>query len=181
MSPDIVCVGKGLDGRRARALCDARAVDRVYDAFLGEPGRIRPLLSRLTRTPAIRSRARRRWRRSTLFDEEGTLERARASRARVARAPGSLRAHPLVRDVRQAGTMIGIELRGEAIDPRRADAGVAIATALRRGALHAADRRRDPVRSAALLDRCRGRRVLRRARREPASRWRHTEPSSVIE
>ncbi len=53
-----------------------------------------------------------------LFDEEGTLARATGIARRAAARLEELRAHPLVRDARQAGAMIGVELCGEAIDPQ---------------------------------------------------------------
>jgi adenosylmethionine-8-amino-7-oxononanoate aminotransferase len=113
---DIICVGKGITGG-ALALSATLASARVYDAFLGAHGEMKHFFhghsyagNPIACAAALAS--------LDLFEEEATLEAA-ARIASVARARlDSLQRHPLVRSVRQAGTMIGIELRSDAIDAR---------------------------------------------------------------
>jgi adenosylmethionine-8-amino-7-oxononanoate aminotransferase len=116
--PDLLCLGKGITGG-ALALSATLASARVYDAFLGANDEFKQFFhghsyagNPIACAAALASLA--------LFDEEDTLKNA----ARIAeKARGwlaSLQAHRLVRDVRQAGTMIGVELRAEAIDAREA-------------------------------------------------------------
>jgi adenosylmethionine-8-amino-7-oxononanoate aminotransferase len=105
---DIVCVGKGLSGG-ALALSATLVRRHVFDAFLGERESLVHFFhghsyagNPIACAAALASLA--------LFGEEKTLERARAIAKRVAANGEALRTHPLVRDVRQAGTMAGIEL-----------------------------------------------------------------------
>jgi adenosylmethionine-8-amino-7-oxononanoate transaminase len=109
ISPDIVCVGKGLTGG-ALALSATLVGQSVYDVFLGEPETFVHFFhghsyagNPIACAAALASLA--------LFEEEGTLERAAGIAERARANLENLRANPLVRDVRQAGTMIGIELR----------------------------------------------------------------------
>jgi len=109
ISPDIVCVGKGLTGG-ALALSATLVGQSVYDVFLGEPETFVHFFhghsyagNPIACAAALASLA--------LFEEEGTLERAAGIAERARANLENLRATPLVRDVRQAGTMIGIELR----------------------------------------------------------------------
>ncbi|MFZ0575276.1 MAG: aminotransferase class III-fold pyridoxal phosphate-dependent enzyme [Candidatus Cybelea sp.] len=109
VSPDIVCVGKGLTGG-ALALSATLVGQSLYDVFLGAPDAFVHFLhghsyagNPIACAAALASLA--------LFEEEGTLERGRGIARRSRAHLESLRAHPLVRDVRQAGTMVGIELR----------------------------------------------------------------------
>ena len=109
ISPDIVCVGKGLTGG-ALALSATLVGQSVYDVFLGEPETFVHFFhghsyagNPIACAAALASLA--------LFEEEGTLQRAAGIAERARANLENLRANPLVRDVRQAGTMIGIELR----------------------------------------------------------------------
>jgi len=109
VSPDIICVGKGLTGG-AMALSATLVGQSVYDVFLGEPDAFVHFFhghsyagNPIACAAALASLA--------LFEEEGTLERAQGIAARARAHVENLRTNPLVRDVRQAGTMIGIELR----------------------------------------------------------------------
>ncbi len=109
VSPDIICVGKGLTGG-AMALSATLAGQSLYDVFLGAPDELVHFFhghsyagNPIACAAALASLA--------LFEEEGTLERAQGIAARARANLENLRANPLVRDVRQAGTMIGIELR----------------------------------------------------------------------
>jgi adenosylmethionine-8-amino-7-oxononanoate aminotransferase len=117
-APDLICVGKGITGG-ALALSATLASARVYEAFLGEHGEMKHFFhghsyagNPIACAAALASLA--------LFEEEATLDRAACIAERARLRLDALAAHPLVREVRQAGTMIGIELRGEAIDPHGA-------------------------------------------------------------
>jgi adenosylmethionine-8-amino-7-oxononanoate aminotransferase len=108
LRPDIVCVGKGLSGGTL-ALSATLVRSKIYEAFLGDPGDFVHFFhghsyagNPIACAAALAS--------LDLFEEEQTLARA-ASIARFAEARlEGLRAHPRVRDVRQAGTMAGVEL-----------------------------------------------------------------------
>jgi adenosylmethionine-8-amino-7-oxononanoate aminotransferase len=118
LEPDLLTLGKGLTGGTL-ALSATLASARVYDAFLGASGDFKHFFhghsyagNPIACAAALASLA--------LFEEEATLHNtaliARTARERLA----SLTAHRLVREVRQAGAMIGIELRAEEIDARDA-------------------------------------------------------------
>jgi adenosylmethionine-8-amino-7-oxononanoate aminotransferase len=116
LRPDILCLGKSITGG-ALALSCALVRRRVYDAFLGEYGAFVHFFhghsyagNPIACAAALAS--------LDLFDEEQTLARAAGITRRAAPRLEELRAHPLVRDARQAGAMVGVELRGEAIDPQ---------------------------------------------------------------
>lgn len=118
MVPDILCVGKGMTGG-ALALSATLVRRPIYDAFLGEPGANVHFFhghsyagNPIACAAALAS--------LQLFDEERTLARAVGIADRAAARAAGLHSHPLVRDLRQAGTMIGVELRAQAMDPRRA-------------------------------------------------------------
>lgn len=111
LRPDIVCVGKGLSGGTL-ALSATLVRREIYEAFLGEPGDGAHFFhghsyagNPIACAAALAS--------LELFEGEQTLARA----AGIARAAGSrlemLRSHAGVREVRQAGTMVGIELSSE--------------------------------------------------------------------
>jgi adenosylmethionine-8-amino-7-oxononanoate aminotransferase len=116
LEPDVVCVGKGLTGGTL-ALSATLVTERVYDAFLGTHAQMRQFFhghsfagNPIACAAALAS--------LDLFQSEGTLERARVLAAELAVRLDALRVHPLVREVRQAGLMIGIELRAEQIESR---------------------------------------------------------------
>ncbi|MBV8222694.1 MAG: aminotransferase class III-fold pyridoxal phosphate-dependent enzyme, partial [Candidatus Eremiobacteraeota bacterium] len=118
LHPDILCVGKSLTGG-ALALSCALVRQRVYDAFLGDYGALVHFFhghsfagNPIACAAALAS--------LDLFDEESTLARAAGIARRCAKRLEGLRAHPLVRDARHAGAMIGIELRAEAIEAEAA-------------------------------------------------------------
>jgi len=115
---DLICLGKGITGG-ALALSATLANARVYDAFLGAPAEMKHFLhghsyagNPIACAAALAS--------LDLFDEERTLENVAGIAARARRQLDALSGHRLVRDVRQVGTMIGIELDGKAIDARDA-------------------------------------------------------------
>jgi adenosylmethionine-8-amino-7-oxononanoate aminotransferase len=111
LHPDIVCVGKALSGGTL-ALSATLVRRKIYDAFVGEPAEHVHFFhghsyagNPIACAAALAS--------LEIFEEEQTLARA----AGIARAAASrleaLRSHAAVREVRQAGTMIGIELASE--------------------------------------------------------------------
>jgi adenosylmethionine---8-amino-7-oxononanoate aminotransferase len=116
--PDLLTLGKGITGGTL-ALSATLANSRVYDAFLGATAQFKQFFhghsyagNPIACAAALASLA--------LFDEEGTLENAGRIAEKARRRLASLQTHRLVREVRQTGTMIGVELRAEAIDARDA-------------------------------------------------------------
>jgi adenosylmethionine-8-amino-7-oxononanoate aminotransferase len=108
VQPDLLCLGKGITGG-ALALSATLVRQKIYTAFLGEPEELVHFFhghsyagNPIACAAALAS--------LDLFDEEGTLERAGAIARCAATRLEKLRAHHAVRAVRQAGTMIGIEL-----------------------------------------------------------------------
>lgn len=106
MVPDIVCVGKGITGGTL-ALSATLATSRVYDAFLGEVSDAKQFFhghsyagNPIACAAALAS--------LDLFESESTLENVAAIEA--ASAERLQRVEGRVRDVRQAGAMIGVEL-----------------------------------------------------------------------
>ncbi len=108
LAPDLLCVGKGLTGG-ALALSATLATQRIYDAFLG-PFEDRKQFfhghsyagNPIACAAALAS--------LRLFEAEHTLENARVIGDRIAVQLEVLRAHRLVRSVRAAGAMAGIEV-----------------------------------------------------------------------
>jgi adenosylmethionine---8-amino-7-oxononanoate aminotransferase len=118
LQPDIVCVGKGITGGTL-ALSATLVRERVFAAFLGEPGELVHFFhghsyagNPIACAAALASLA--------VFEEEATLARVAGITRRARLRLDALRSHPLVRDVRQAGAMTGIELAGDRIDARDA-------------------------------------------------------------
>jgi adenosylmethionine---8-amino-7-oxononanoate aminotransferase len=108
LAPDLLCVGKGLSGG-ILALSAVLARERIYDAFLGAAQERKQFFhghsfagNPIACAAALAS--------LDLFETESTLQRARGIEAAIARNAAQLRAHPAVREIRQAGTMTGIEL-----------------------------------------------------------------------
>jgi adenosylmethionine-8-amino-7-oxononanoate aminotransferase len=115
---DLLTLGKGITGG-ALALSATLASARVYDAFLGAHDEFKHFFhghsyagNPIACAAALASLA--------LFDEEDTLDNAARIAEKARGRLASLQVHRLVREVRQAGTMIGVELRAEAIDAREA-------------------------------------------------------------
>jgi adenosylmethionine-8-amino-7-oxononanoate aminotransferase len=118
LMPDIVCVGKGVTGGTL-ALSATLVRERVFEAFLGEPAELVHFFhghsyagNPIACAAALASLA--------LFAEEATLDRVAGIAARSRVRLQSLFSHALVRDIRQAGAMIGIELEAGQIDPNGA-------------------------------------------------------------
>jgi adenosylmethionine-8-amino-7-oxononanoate aminotransferase len=114
LTPDLLCLGKGITGG-ALALSATLVRAPVYDAFLGEPGELVQFFhghsyagNPIACAAALAS--------LELFGEERTLEHAAAIARRAGTRLATLQTHPRVREVRQAATMIGVELH---VDGRR--------------------------------------------------------------
>ncbi|HVT76035.1 MAG TPA: adenosylmethionine--8-amino-7-oxononanoate transaminase [Acidimicrobiales bacterium] len=108
ITPDIMCVGKGLTGGYL-PMAATVASGAVFDAFLG------PDLSEFTlyhghsfSGNALCAAVARRH--LQLFAEWDVLANVRARAAQLATRLEAVRAHPRVRDVRQQGLMVGVEL-----------------------------------------------------------------------
>jgi adenosylmethionine-8-amino-7-oxononanoate aminotransferase len=114
LRPDAVCVGKGLTGG-ALALSATLVRERVYEAFLGEyAGGVHFFHGHSYAGNPIACAAALASLR--LFEEEATLRRAHSIAAAIERRTAALNVHPLVHEIRRAGTMTGIELRTGARD-----------------------------------------------------------------
>ena len=110
LRPDIVCVGKGLSGG-ALPLSATVVKARVFDAFRGEKffhGHSyagNPIAC----AAAIAS--------LKLFESDRTLEHVGELCGSLDELLEPLRVHPLAREVRRAGLMVGIELSGDSAWP----------------------------------------------------------------
>jgi adenosylmethionine---8-amino-7-oxononanoate aminotransferase len=111
LRPDLICLGKGITGG-TMALSAVLARDHIYRAFLGEPNERKQFFhghsyagNPIACAAALAS--------LELFAKEGTFERAGGIERTARERAALLREHPAVREIRQAGTMIGIELRDE--------------------------------------------------------------------
>jgi len=108
VSPDIMCVAKGLTGGYL-PLAATLATDDIYSAFLGAPHQGRTFFHGHTFTgnplgcaAALAS--------LKLFRENHVLDNARQLEAILRDKLAPLRDHPHVAEVRQRGVMVGIEL-----------------------------------------------------------------------
>lgn len=108
ISPDIVCIGKGMTGG-ALALSATIANDRVFDAFGGRYAGMNHFFHghSYAGNPIACAAAIANMR---VFEEERTLERMALVCDAVAPALAELARESFVREVRGAGLMIGIEL-----------------------------------------------------------------------
>jgi adenosylmethionine-8-amino-7-oxononanoate transaminase len=108
VSPDLMCVAKGLTGGYL-PLAATLAAERIYQAFLGEYGEFKTFFhghsytgNPLACAAAIAS--------LELFEREGVLEALPGKIDRVRELLAPIAALPQVREVRQRGLMVGIEL-----------------------------------------------------------------------
>lgn len=113
LTPDLVCIGKGLTGG-ALALSATLASHRVYESFSGSQTEMKHFFhghsyagNPIACAAAIAN--------LELFEREGTLERAALAVDAIRPHLGMLARHELVREVRGAGLMLGIELASERI------------------------------------------------------------------
>jgi len=108
VSPDILCLAKGLTGGYL-PLAATLTTDEIYEAFLGEAHEGRTFFHGHTYTgnplgcaAALASLA--------LFDRNDVLANVNRNAERLSRRLAELRDHPHVGEVRQKGIMVGIEL-----------------------------------------------------------------------
>ena len=108
LRPDIICVGKGITGGTL-ALSATVVTDRVYDAFRGAHGDMKHFFhghsyagNPIACAAALAS--------LELFERETSLARVTDLSAVIQPDLARLRALPAVRETREAGLMIGIEL-----------------------------------------------------------------------
>jgi adenosylmethionine---8-amino-7-oxononanoate aminotransferase len=111
LRPDLLCLGKGITGG-VLALSAVLANERIYQAFLGAPEDRRQFFhghsfagNPIACAAAIAS--------FEIFGSEATFENAGRVEEAAQTRLGVLREHPAIAQTRQAGTMIGIELRDE--------------------------------------------------------------------
>jgi adenosylmethionine-8-amino-7-oxononanoate aminotransferase len=119
VSPDIMILSKGLTGGYL-PLAATLVTDPIYDAFLGDPWAGRTFYHGHTYTgnplgcaAALAS--------LRAIDEGNVLDNVRKIEAILKKELSSLRSHPCVKEVRQCGAMVGIELhdRGEPFRPEQ--------------------------------------------------------------
>jgi adenosylmethionine-8-amino-7-oxononanoate aminotransferase len=108
LRPDLICLGKGISGG-VLALSAVLAREHVYQAFLGAPDEQKQFFhghsyagNPIACAAALAS--------LELFAREGTFERAGSIERIAADRAAILCEHPAIREIRQAGTMLGIEL-----------------------------------------------------------------------
>lgn len=110
VSPDLMAVAKGLSGGYL-PLAATLTSEEVFSAFLGKPGEFRTFFHGHTFTgnplacaAGIAS--------LDVFEKERTLERVQASIAQLRLLLShAFSGHPNVREVRQRGLMVGVELQ----------------------------------------------------------------------
>ena len=114
--PDLLCVAKGLTGGYL-PLAATLATEEIYEGFLGEFQEFRTFFHGHTYTgnPLACAAAL-----ATLevFDKERTLERLQPKIALLERMLADVADLPTVREVRQRGFMVGIELTGFPLEAR---------------------------------------------------------------
>lgn len=108
LRPDLMCVAKGLTGGYL-PLSATLATEQIYRAFLGEPDEYRTFYHghSYTANPLGCAVARANLR---VFREERVMERVQPLIAWLQARLAGLREHPHVREIRQLGLMVGIEL-----------------------------------------------------------------------
>lgn len=108
VSPDLLCLSKGLTGGFL-PLSVCMAGEEIYDAFYDDYGKLTAFLHShsYTGNPLACAAAN-----ATLgiFAREPVLERNRELAARMARATAPLQDHPQVAEVRQTGMILAIEM-----------------------------------------------------------------------
>jgi adenosylmethionine-8-amino-7-oxononanoate aminotransferase len=137
VSPDLLCVAKGLTGGYL-PLAATLATDEIFEAFLGEHAEQKHVFHGHTYTGNALACAAALA--SLRLFEGGLLEALPAKAERLARGLAPLREHPHVLEVRQRGLMVGVELAddpaaGRPYDPRRRVGHRVILEARARGVL----------------------------------------------
>jgi adenosylmethionine---8-amino-7-oxononanoate aminotransferase len=116
VSPDFLCLGKGLTGGYL-PLAATLTTERVYEGFLGEHEDFRTFFHGHTYTGnplacAAGIAA------LDVFEQEGTLHRLRPKVRLLERLLETIAGRPVVAEVRQRGFMVGIELAGFPVERR---------------------------------------------------------------
>jgi len=116
VSPDLLCIAKGMTGGYL-PLAATLATEAIYEGFLGEFHEFRTFFHGHTYTgnPLACAAAL-----ATLdvFEQERTLERLQPKIALLDALLGDVEALPAVREVRQRGFMVGIELNEFPLEAR---------------------------------------------------------------
>jgi adenosylmethionine-8-amino-7-oxononanoate aminotransferase len=115
ISPDLMCVGKGISGGYL-PLAATFATQRIFDAFLGDPSEGRTFYHGHTYTgnplacaAALAS--------LDLFEQNDLVRQVQSKAAKLSEMLREVLQLPRVKEVRQKGFMVGIELAG--FDPKR--------------------------------------------------------------
>jgi adenosylmethionine---8-amino-7-oxononanoate aminotransferase len=131
VAPDLMCLAKGITGGYL-PLAATLATERIYEGFLGEHAEFRTFFHGHTYTgnPLACAAAL-----ATLdvFREERTMERLQPKIQQLGEQLEPVAAHPMVREIRRRGFMVGIELEEHPL-PVRIGHRVAL-EARRRGAI----------------------------------------------
>jgi adenosylmethionine-8-amino-7-oxononanoate aminotransferase len=117
VAPDLMCVAKGLTGGYL-PLAATLATERIYEGFLGRHEQLRTFFHGHTYTgnPLACAAALASLR---VFEQERTLERLQPKIALLREALAEeVERLPSVREVRQRGFMVGIELQGFPLEAR---------------------------------------------------------------
>ena len=134
VSPDLMCVGKGITGGYL-PLAATFATQRIFDAFLGETWENKTFFHGHTYTgnplacaAALAS--------LDLFEKNRLVQSVQQNSERLAQMLDELRPLPHVGDIRQKGFMVGIELVADKgskdpFDPRRRE-GAAVCSRIRK-------------------------------------------------
>ena len=111
VAPDLLCLSKGITGGYL-PLAATLVTDRIYEAFLGEPAEGNTFFHGHTYTgnplacaAALAS--------LELFETNRVLENAQAIANRLSERLAEIAAHRNIGEIRQKGTMVGIELVAE--------------------------------------------------------------------
>jgi adenosylmethionine-8-amino-7-oxononanoate aminotransferase len=127
VSPDLMCVGKGVSGGYL-PLAATFATQKIFDAFLGEPWQGKTFFHGHTYTgnplacaAALAS--------LDLFEKNDLVAAVRKKGDTLAAMLDELQKLPDVKEVRQKGYMVGIELKD--VDPRRRE-GAAVCARVRK-------------------------------------------------
>ena len=116
VSPDFLCLAKGITGGYL-PLAATLATERIYDGFLGRHEELRTFFHGHTYTgnPLACAAA---LACMEVFEEERTLERLGPKIGLLSRLLESIAELPAVREVRQVGLMVGIEIEGFELSDR---------------------------------------------------------------
>jgi adenosylmethionine-8-amino-7-oxononanoate aminotransferase len=127
VSPDLMCVGKGITGGYL-PLAATFATQKIFDAFLGEPSEGKTFFHGHTYTgnplacaAALAS--------LDLFEKKDLVAQVRRKSELLAEMLQELRPLRHVKEIRQKGFMVGIELKD--VDPRRRE-GATVCTRVRK-------------------------------------------------